>query len=183
MGIEQVIEPVLDQVRRRFDEQPINSVSERILYEVFLGALVNRPDLTLAYLEEKDPENIVMTQLFKYSSRNLDCKEERRLFSICFTNLMTLNDLPNFLKQESLSLIENTVKMLAQTSRKEAKLVKRNEKKKLTSNPVEGGSDSESDYSDDYVSSESDNEGNEERQQRINQVNEVAGYSGDLSDQ
>ena len=105
-----------------------------------------------------------MSQLFKYSSKNLDCKEERWLYSICFTNLMTLNNLPDFLKGESLKLIENTVKILAQTSWKEAKQVKWNERKKLTSNPAPKNTDSESDYSDDVDDDTDSEDENDERQ-------------------
>jgi hypothetical protein len=159
-GIDSVINPILEQVGKRLIEDPKNYLSTRILYEVYLSAMINAPMLTLDYLKSTDPENNVLKQLLEYSGKKIECKEERRLFTVCFTNLMTLPELPDLLRTESKTLIENVVSMLVQTSKKEAKSVKRAEKKNM--NIATDKSSDDSFYDSDDLSEESEEE--EEKQ-------------------
>lgn len=96
----------------------------RILHEIYLAAFINNCQSTLIYLNNKDPEGKIFTNLLNFSMQWIDCQEEWRIFIIAFTFLMTQEELPDYIKINSPWMIEGVVNLLVQTSKKEAKKAK-----------------------------------------------------------
>lgn len=123
------------------------------MYEVFLAALINNPLVTLQYLSEKDPNNEVLTRLLQYSEIGLKTGEQRKLVTICFTNLMTLDELPDFVRVQTKSLIHNCVKQLVITQKRKAKQIKSKEQNDIQDDSESDDSllDSEDEDSDEEI--------------------------------
>ena len=93
-GMREIMEIVFDQVIKRIEVEPTNKIQTRLLYEIFLGAIINNADLVITLLESAGKLEEIFGLLLEYSGKKIDCKEERKLFCIAFSILLKKDNLP-----------------------------------------------------------------------------------------
>lgn len=137
----------------------------------------------------KDPQGEIIKNLIDYSNGKIESKDERKLYVIAFSHLMSLEELPDFIQQYSQRLIEGAVNLLVQTAHRESQQVKQKEKKNFYKQPQsddDDDSDLDSDYLDEDDDSDIDDEDeNEERMEQMKNLKQNTNedkYNEELSD-